>query len=120
MKIKMPLLLALLALPLSAVMAQDKVIAPSPSSRASLDLYEQPGSAQPVRQISVSEAGLPLAIQSTQTGYHKVAIAGRDYWLRGMQVRISRDTTAAGCGTSVVAPAGATIATPGAGKDACK
>ena len=120
MKLKMPLLLALLALPLSLAMAQDKVIAPSPSSRASLDLYEQPGSAQPVRQISVSEAGLPLAIQSTQTGYHKVAIAGRDYWLRGMQVRISRGTPEGGCTTASRAPVGPTIATPGAGKDACK
>lgn len=112
-------LLALLALPVPAVMAQDKVIAPSPSSRTSLDLYDQPGAAQAVRQVSVSEAGLPLRIQSTRTGYHQVAIGGQDYWLRGLQVRISRDSTAS-CGTAAHAALGATIATPGAGKDACK
>jgi len=118
MKIKMPLLFTMLAVPFSVAMAQDKVVAPSPSSRTSLDLYEQPGATQSARQISVSEAGLPLAIQATQTGYYKVAIAGRDYWLRGMQVRVHRATNA-GCTTSVVAATGVTIATPGAGKDAC-
>jgi hypothetical protein len=119
MKLNMLVLMAFLASSFSIALAQDKVVAPSPSSRASLDLYEQAGQAQSVRQISVAEAGLPLMIQSTQTGYHKVAIAGHDYWLRAMQVRISRDSTA-GCGTSSHAPAGNTIATPGAGKDACK
>ncbi len=119
MQLKTTLLIAVGVLTFSAAMAQDKVIAASPSSRASLDLYEQPGAAQAVRQITVAEAGLPLPIKQAQTGYYQVAIGGADYWLRGMQVRISRDT-AAGCATSTVAQVGATIATPGAGKDACK
>lgn len=119
MKFTISFLVVCLALSASGAMAQDKVIASSPSSRTSFDLYEQPGAALPVRQIAVSEAGLPLSIQATQTGYHKVTVGGRDYWLRGMQVRISRDNTAS-CVTSAHAAVVATIATPGAGKDACQ
>lgn len=119
MKFTASLLMACLALTASIAVAQDQVVASSPSTRTSFDLYEQPGATQPVRQIAVSEAGLPLAIQATQTGYHKVAISGRDYWLRGLQVRISRDNTG-GCTTSAHAAVVATIATPGAGKNACK
>ena len=119
MKLHVPLLIALLALPVSAVLAQGKVIEPSPSTLTSLDLYDQPGAAVAVRQVSVAEAGLPLAIQSTKTSYHQVAIGGQNYWLRGAQVRISRSNTG-GCGTSSQAEVKATIATPGAGKDACK
>ena len=119
MKFRVPLLMALLALPVCAALAQGKVIAPSPSTLSTLDLYDQPGAAVAVRQVSVSEAGLPLAIQSTKTGYHQVAIGGQNYWLRGMQVRISRESTAS-CGADLHAPKNGTIATPGAGKDACK
>lgn len=119
MKLTTGVLATCLALSTSMVAAQDTVVASSPSSRTSLDLYEQPGATQPVRQIAVSEVGLPLNIQATQTGYHKVAIGGRDYWLRALQVRIKRDSTA-GCVTAANAPLVATIATPGAGKDACK
>ncbi len=119
MKFLNSLFIASLAVAAAGAMAQDKVIAPSPSSRASFDLFEQPGATQAVRQMPVSEAGLPLIIQATQTGFHQVNIGGRDYWLRGLQVRISRDNTA-GCVTSAHAAVRATIATPGAGKDACK
>ena len=119
MKLHASLLIALLALPVSAALAQGKVIAPSPSTLASLDLYDQPGAAAAVRQVSVSDAGLPLVIQSTKTGYHQVAIGGQNYWLRGLQVRISRDSTAS-CGTSSQAALNGTIATPGAGTNACK
>jgi hypothetical protein len=79
---------------------------------------EQPGAAEPVRQIKVSEAGLPLAIQSKQPGFYQVVIGGKNYWLRGARVRISRDTTA-NCGTVALASSQQTAATPGAGKDAC-
>lgn len=113
------LLTALLPFSFSACIAQDKIIAPSPSNRASIELYDQPGAAQAVRQINVAEAGFPLNIQEAKTGFYKVTIAGQDYWLRGLQVRISRDTSA-GCSTAALAKMGATIATPGAGKDACQ
>ena len=116
---KKPLLTALLAFFVSAGIAQDKIIAPSPSNRANLELYDQPSAAQAVRQINVAEAGFPLNILDAKTGFYKVTIGGQDYWLRGLQVRISRDTNA-GCGIAALAKMGATIATPGAGKDACK
>ena len=119
MKFHASLLAVLLAAPVCAALAQGKVVAPSPSSLASLDLYDQPGAAVAVRQLSVAEAGLPLTIQATRTGYHQVAIGGQTYWLRGLQVRVSRDSTA-GCGTASHSAMNATIATPGAGKDACK
>lgn len=119
MKFYTTLIITLLALPVSAALAQSKVIAPSPSTLAILDLYDQPGAAVAVRQVSIGEAGLPLVIQSTKTGFHQVAIGGQNYWLRGLQVRISRDSTAS-CGTTSQAALNGTIATPGAGKDACK
>lgn len=112
--------LALLpALLVFSAAAQDKVIAASPSSLAALDLYAQPGAATPERQVSVAEAGLPLTIQATQSGYHQVTIAGKPWWLRAMQVRVSR-ATPAGCATAKLGATVATIATPGAGTDACK
>ena len=111
-------LMGLSGLLASVVMAQDKVIAPSPSTSTSLDLYDQPGATQPVRRIAIGEAGLPLAIQASKTGYHQVLIGGQAYWLRGLQVRISRDS-AAGCGTAAHSSSSLTIATPGAGKNAC-
>lgn len=119
MKLISPMFFTLLALTIPAAMAQDTVIGPSPGSSVTLDLYEQPSAAQPIRQINVSEAGLPLTIQSKQTGFYKVVIGGKDYWVRGSNVRISRDTTA-NCGAVALASSELTAATPGAGKDACK
>ena len=112
----LPIVLAGLAF---AVQAQDKIIAASPSSLKTLDLYEQPGAAAPARQVDVAQAGLPLAIVATQAGYHQVSIGGQAWWLRAMQVRVSR-ATPAGCATAKAAATVSTIATPGAGTDACK
>lgn len=114
------LVLALLpALLVFSAAAQDKVIAASPSSLTALDLYAQPGATTPDKQVSVADAGLPLAIQATQAGYHQVTIGGQPWWLRGMQVRVSR-AAPAGCATAKHSATVATIATPGAGTDACK
>jgi hypothetical protein len=113
------LLLSLLALTALPGMAQDKIVSPSPATITTLDLYEQPAAAEPTRQVSVSEAGLPLPIQARQAGFYQVHIAGKDYWLKGAKVRVSRDTTAS-CGSVAQASSTLTAATPGAGKDACK
>lgn len=99
--------------------AQDKITAPSPSNRSAIELYDHPGAVEAVRQISVAETVFPLNILDAKSGFYKVSIQGQDFWLRGLQVRISRDSNA-GCGTAGLAKIGATIATPGAGKDACK
>ncbi|WP_194723854.1 hypothetical protein [Noviherbaspirillum malthae] len=120
MKVTSPVIFALLAAVIPATFAQDKVVAPSPATSATIDLYEQPDAAHPARQINVGQAGLPWIIQSKQTGFYQVIIDGKDYWVRGSKVRISRDTTA-NCGAvAVAATTGLTAATPGAGKDACK
>lgn len=113
------LLFSLLALTDLPVMAQDRIVSPSPANSATLDLYEQPAAAEPARQVSVSEAGLPLPIQARQAGFYQVQVAGKDYWVKGAKVRVSRDTTAS-CGTVAQGSSTLTAATPGAGKDACK
>lgn len=119
MKYKAPVLLTLLALTLTAAVAQDKVVGPSSASSGTIELYEKPDMAQPAGHISIAEAGLPLPIQARSTGFYQVVIGGKEYWVRGAKVRISRDTTAT-CGTVAIAGSELTAATPGAGKNACK
>ena len=119
MKPLSPVLLTLLALAAPSAMAQDKVVGPSPANAAMLDLYEQPANGDAARQISVAEAGLPLPIQARQGGFYQVLVGGKEYWVRGSRVRVSRDTTA-GCGTVAQGFGEQTAATPGAGKNACK
>lgn len=113
------MLVGALALAASSAMAQDQVVSLSPANAAVLDLYEQPSAPEAARQIGVAEAGLPLPIQAKQAGFYQVLIGGKDYWVRGSKVRVSRDTTAS-CGTVAQGSSGLTAATPGAGKDACK
>jgi hypothetical protein len=109
-------LIALTALP---GIAQDRIVSTSPATSATLDLYEQPAAAEPARQVSVSEAGLPLTIRDKQAGFYQVQVAGKDYWVKGAKVRVSRETTAT-CGAVAQGSSILTAATPGAGKDACK
>lgn len=73
------LLFSLLALTELPAVAQDRIVSPSPANSATLDLYEQPAGAEPARQVTVGEAGLPLPIQARQAGFYQVHIAGRDY-----------------------------------------
>lgn len=87
----MPALLSsLLALTDLPVMAQNRIVSPSPANSATLDLYEQPAAAEPAGQVTVSEAGLPLPIQARQAGFYQVHIAGKDYWVKGAKARVSR------------------------------
>ena len=98
--------------------AQDRIVASSPSSRATVDLFDSPGATAPVRQAPVAELGLPLAIQESKASYHRVAIGGQDYWIKGVNVRILRGAEG-GCATKNV-DTQPTIATPGAGQNVCK
>ena len=98
--------------------AQDRIVAPSPSSRATVDLFDSPSATAPVRQAPVAELGLPLAIQESKASYHRVAIGGQDYWIKGVNVRILRGAEG-GCATKNV-DTPPTIATPGAGQNVCK
>lgn len=98
--------------------AQDRIVAPSPSSRAAVDLFATAGAAAPVRQAAVAELGLPLTIQESKASYHRVAIGGQDYWIKGVHVRILRGAEG-GCATSHIDTL-PTIATPGAGQNVCR
>ena len=99
-------------------LAQSSIVAPSPNSRASLDLYNSPNAAQPAKQIPVSEAAFPLNISGTQSGFFQVNIGGQEFWLKGAQVRITRKVDA-DCSLALKKTE-RTGATPGAGSDACK
>jgi hypothetical protein len=111
-------LAAILATAACSAQAQDRIVAPSPSSRAAVDLFESAGASAPVRQAPVAELGLPLAIQESKASYHRVAIGGQDYWIKGVHVRILRGAEA-GCATRNM-DSQPTIATPGAGQNVCK
>lgn len=119
MKLSPFFLTVLVALPWPPAWAQDTVVAPSPSSRTSLDVYAQPGAAQPLRQLPVSEAGLPLPIQAAQAGFYQVTLGGQAVWLARAQVRVKRGSSG-GCTTASLAPRNGTAATPGLGQDACQ
>lgn len=118
MKLTSPIIFSLLALAIPAAYAQDRVVAVSPASSVTIDLYELPGAAQPVRTINISEAGLPLAIHAKQPGFYQVVIGGKEYWVRGSKVRVSRDTSA-NCGMIAQASAQPSAQTPGVG-NGCK
>ena len=98
--------------------AQDRIVAASPSSRTAVDLFASAGAPAPVRQAPVAELGLPLTIQESKASYHRVAVAGQDYWIKGVHVRILRGAEG-GCATQRI-DSQPTIATPGAGTNACK
>ena len=119
MKLVKLALLACIALSGSAALAQQTIVAASPESSATFDLYSTPDLSQPPRQIKVAEAGLPLTVQSRQSGFLKVDIGGQPYWIRSTKVRVSRTSTA-NCGAlALVASRGQTASTPGASDDAC-
>jgi len=111
--------LACIALPGSVAVAQQTIVAPSPESTASFDLYPAPDASQPPRQIKVADAGLPLTVQARQGGYLKVEIGGQPWWIRGTKVRLSRPTTASCGALATVAARPLTASTPGASDDAC-
>lgn len=103
-----------------AAQAQQAIVAPSPESTTSFDLYPAPDATQSPRQIKVAEAGLPLPVQARQGGFLKVEIGGQPYWIRSAKVRVSRATTA-NCGGLAAAGGGRALVagTPGASDDSC-
>lgn len=111
-------LCAALILACPALWAADMVVGISPSSRNSIDAFDEPGQATPSRQIPVAEVTTPLSVLASQSGFLKVSLGGREVWVRAAQVRIKRDSGAS-CATRVsqFSPTGST---PGAGADACR
>ena len=119
MKLARLILLFPFAFASTPAVAQDKIVAPTPGSSATLDLYDAPDAARLSRQIKVGDAGLPLTVQAKEAGFYKVDIGGQSYWMRSAKVRVSRGSTA-NCGALAMGSSGPTASTPGAGKDACK
>jgi hypothetical protein len=108
------LALALAAAALPAL-SQGTVVAPSPSSRATIDLYEQPGAEQPSRQVPVAELGLPLAFSKTEASHHQIVVGAQNYWVRASQVQIRR-APPGGCVVARNSAPARTGQTPGAGE----
>lgn len=98
--------------------AQGSIIAPSPPSRATLDLYDTPGAGQPVKQLPAAEAGFPLPTSGAQSGFLKVKVGGQEFWVKSAQVRVAREVVAS-C-SEAVSKQERVGATPGAVGDACK
>jgi hypothetical protein len=109
--------LASLAVLCLSANAQGRIDGPSPSSRASWDLFSEPGAAAAVRQVAVSELPLPLVVRESKASHHRIEVDGQSFWIKGSQVRMVRGSTA-GC-----VPGGKgqilTASTPGAVKDGC-
>ena len=119
MLLRKSIIVMLVATPFTSVLAQSMIMGPSPSTSTKFSLYEKAGALAPVREIAVSNVKLPLKILNVKENYHQIEIDGSFYWMRGKDVRIKRDSNA-GCATSSEERLVATIATPGAGKNACK
>jgi hypothetical protein len=119
MLLRNSMLVVLMSMPFTPIFAQSMIMGPNPSTNSKFSLYEQAGALAPVREIAVSDVKLPLKILNVKTNYHQIEIDGNLYWMRGKDVRIKRDSNA-GCATSSEERLVATIATPGAGKNACK
>lgn len=100
-----------------SVNAQGLIGGPSPSNRASWDLFAEPGAATAARQVAMTELSFPLMVRESKASHHRIEVQGQSYWIKGSQAKMVRGSTA-GCVPAVKGP-GLTAATPGAGKDGC-
>jgi len=107
-------LFAVLASPWAV--AQSQIVGLMPSNQTTLDLYDNVGDSGTDTRATLAD--LPMNVLETKAGHHRVNYKGKDYWVRGPQVRISRGSSA-GCTTARIAPTTQTTSTPGAGKNAC-
>lgn len=107
-------LLAVLASPWAV--AQSQIVGLMPSNQTTLDLYNEVGGSGTDTRATLAD--LPMDVLETKAGHHRVHYKGKDYWVRGPQVRISRGSSA-GCTTARIAPTTQTTSTPGVGKSGC-
>lgn len=107
-------LFAVLASPWAV--AQSQIVGLMPSNQTSLDLYNEVGGSGSDTRATLAD--LPMDVLETKAGHHRVHYKGKDYWVRGPQVRISRGSSA-GCTTARIAPTTQTSSTPGVGKIGC-
>lgn len=118
MKLAAFALYVLIALSGGPALAADAVVGASPGSRNVLDVFTQPERTAQAEAMVLGDIALPLPILASQAGYVKVALGGREVWLRSTQIRIKRDSVAGCIGpTTQFTPTGSIA---GAGHDACK
>lgn len=86
-----PLMLILVS---CSCFSAEQITALSPSSRAEIELFAKPSSAQSVKAISASDIDFPVNVQAHENGFIKVNVEGKSYWLKGSQVRLQRDVVA--------------------------
>jgi hypothetical protein len=101
-----------------AVAAQTVVVGPLKQSAKTIDFYEKADAATTAIAISVGEIELPLKVIEASNSMHRVELKGKTYWVKGMDVRISR-IVEANCAAVVNTPS-SIIGTPGAGARNCK
>jgi hypothetical protein len=117
MKFSPRLFAAALGLVSTTLLAQEVIVGASPSSRTTLDLYAEPGSASTVK-LAVETLPLPVPILASASGYHKINIGGEEVWVKGVQVRVKRDSQASCAGQ--ISQFNTTGSIAGAGQNACK
>ncbi|WP_423195254.1 hypothetical protein [Cupriavidus sp. H19C3] len=85
-----------------------------------LPLYLQPGDSTPAQRVTPTD--LPWQILAMKDDFYRVRVAGREYWVDSMTVRVARGSKAT-CDTTVL-PGTAnhrpTGSTAGAGEEACR
>lgn len=109
----------LLLLASAAASAQGLVVGPAMTGATTLNLYDGPDAAAPVRQVALRDVALPLSIEEKQPGALRVMVDDKQYWVRSVEVRTTRGVNAK-CGAIVQASSTQSAATPGAGTRACK
>lgn len=123
-------MLAIIVLACSTVaLAQDAdiIVDLSPASRTTITVYESASRASPSTEVSKDQLLARPKVLAREKGFLKIDIDGRDMWVPSLQVRIRKDSVGS-CGTLAASArplqqavqTGATIATPGIGKQACK
>lgn len=103
----------------AAASAQGLVVGPAMTGATTLNLYDAPDAAVPVRQVALRDVALPLSFEEKQSGALRVMLGNKPYWVRSVEVRTARNVNAK-CGAIVQASSPESAATPGAGTRACK
>ena len=107
-----------LALLAASAIGAEQITSLSPSSRTEIELFNKAGAAQSVRTIPATEISFPVNVQASESGFLKVNVEGKSYWLKSTQVRIQRDVVAS-C-AAAAERAERVGSTPGLAGNSCK
>lgn len=78
--------------------AEGDVIGPAPSTRASLDRFDDADVNARRDALDIAAVTFPMEVLETRSGYVRVKdAAGADMWLRSSQLRIRREAPATVC-----------------------